>query len=266
MSQGFLIYAHNTEKIDYMRIAQYNARQITRFTQKPVAVVTDADTPVEAGVFEHVIRRPKPTHVHESWRNAERADFNALTPFMRTVVLDADYLVFSDWLNLLFDSPDALLLSNRVIHVSGKGISDERMSMFGLQLVWATCFAFERDSAQAREFFALCDYVREHYEYFGALYDYPTGQFRNDFVFTVAHHLARGQDIHSQVVALNPRPLAMTNRAEPIIALYDDGLLVSHRQSEAGFTRVQHRDVHVLNKQTLLNAIERREKEQELSC
>lgn len=270
MSRGYVLYAFNTPHCDYVKMAAYNARLIHIHTGYPVALVTDTESSVRAGDFDHVIRK-EPNIVSDNygvdrklWRNTERTGYLEDSPFSRSVVLDVDYLIYNDQTNLLLESSEPLILSRNVRQVSDVHMEESRVSLFGLDTIWATCFAFE-PSQRAVDFFNLVEYVREHYPYFAQLYDFSPKPFRNDFAFTIAHHLMSGNDPKNTEIMINPFKIFIINRRDKVLKLYDDGVMAEDSHSGVGYIRTRGMNVHVLSKASLNQCIYALEYEKESS-
>lgn len=268
MSNGYVIYAFNTPDCDYVKMAAYNAHLIHIHTGYPVALVTDTNSSVEPGAFDHVVRK-KPNIIHDNygvdrklWRNTERTGYLEDSPFDRSVVLDADYLIYNDQINLLLESSEPLILSREVRQVSDEKLDESRISPFGLDAIWATCFAFEKSQLSV-DFFSLVDYVREHYAYFAQLYDFSPKPFRNDFAFTIALHLMTGGDPQCTEVMINPFKIFMTNRRDKIISLHEDGVLAEDSHNGVGYIRTRGMNIHILSKDSLGERLYELEREKE---
>ena len=53
MTQGAMMFAFNNQKIDYIKLATWNAQNIKQFLGLPTTLVTDQ--PVDDSVFDQVI-------------------------------------------------------------------------------------------------------------------------------------------------------------------------------------------------------------------
>ena len=107
MTTGALIFAFNNEQTDYVALAGWNARNIRRHLNIPVAIVTVCTDPVRLRDFDRVIESRAEsggTRWFEdyqgtvTWYNAGRTEAFDLSPWDQTLVLDADYVVASDHL------------------------------------------------------------------------------------------------------------------------------------------------------------------------
>ena len=91
MTTGALIFARNNEQIDYEAMAHWSARNIERHLGIPTHIVTD-DSRTDSG------SRHFTDTGTVAWHNTNRMDAYRLSPWDRTLVLDADYVITSDQL------------------------------------------------------------------------------------------------------------------------------------------------------------------------
>jgi len=110
MTQGAVIFAYNTDLYEYTRIATVAARRIQHYLDIPVTLVTDSDSVTDSD-FDRVIiqdnereqARFRGTEL-EQWRNFDRHLAWDLSPYDRTLLVDADFIVASDSLKSIMDS------------------------------------------------------------------------------------------------------------------------------------------------------------------
>ena len=126
MSKGFLMFAHNNDEIDYLKLAVVNAMLIKKNCDiHDITVVTNQasyDYTVDAlgidvvnNAISNIIITEKDKRFktanqriykdtnHKttplSFYNKDRADAYELSPYDETILIDADYLILSDALN-----------------------------------------------------------------------------------------------------------------------------------------------------------------------
>ena len=100
MSKGFLIFAQNTESVDYVQQAYVLALSI-KYSQKEisnVSLVTNSAVPDEyVSIFDQIIPIPWFKELEDSPLQAEnRWKLYYATPYDETIVLDSDMLVLAD--------------------------------------------------------------------------------------------------------------------------------------------------------------------------
>jgi hypothetical protein len=86
MTTGALIFARNNEHTDYVAMAHWSAKNIQRHLGIPTHIVTE-DIRTDSG-SRHFTNVGTVT-----WHNTNRMDAYRLSPWDRTLVLDADYVV-----------------------------------------------------------------------------------------------------------------------------------------------------------------------------
>jgi hypothetical protein len=109
VTQGFLLFAHNNERISYVQLAAWQAKRINKWLGKSVSIVTDQqslDTLTDQSMFDHIILSEVPTSQQRSY-NGNKLTFNNtdrccafdLTPYDETIIIDTDIVIQSDRLN-----------------------------------------------------------------------------------------------------------------------------------------------------------------------
>jgi hypothetical protein len=199
MTTGALIFAFNNESTDYLALAEWNARRIRQFLDIPVAVVTDRATD---GDFDRVIvasaesggtRHWEDYDSTATWYNGNRADAYQLSPWDRTLLLDADYVVNSSDLRTLLDSSQQLLAHRWAYDVTGQN-DFSGLNSFGrhrMPMWWATVVMFQR-SPVARDVFGMMSMIRTHWTHYRDLYGIDNKTYRNDFALSIALMLVNG--------------------------------------------------------------------------
>jgi len=100
VSKGFLIFAQNTDTVDYISQAYALALSI-KYSQKSVtdiSLVTTNDIPEKyKGVFDKIIPTPWSENTSESrYATEHRWKLYHVTPYDETIVLDSDMLLLED--------------------------------------------------------------------------------------------------------------------------------------------------------------------------
>ena len=204
MTTGALIFAFNNEKIDYVSMAAWSAKNIRRHLDIPTAIVTDATTVPD--VFEHVICVPRTgtdTRYFEdvgstvTWHNASRVDAYTLTPWDQTLVLDADYVVASNSLKQLLLAPQDFMCHNWAWDLTMTN-NFSGLNTFGehnMPMWWATVMMF-RKSNTAQYIFDSMHMVRENWQHYRDLYHIQNKTYRNDFALSIALGIVSGHTQH----------------------------------------------------------------------
>jgi len=203
MTTGALIFAFNNEETDYLEMAAWSANNIRRHLNIPVAVVTDAD-PGDSRVsgFDCVIAASPSTGGTRyfedykktvSWHNAGRTDAYSLSPYDRTLVLDADYVVASDQLHTVINA-DSDFMCHRYAFDLARGQRLDELNQFGqhgLPMWWATVMMF-RKSNTAQYIFDCMNMIRDNWQHYRDLYGIQKSTYRNDFALSIALGIVSG--------------------------------------------------------------------------
>ena len=262
-SKGVVMFARNS-KLDYMRIAQHNCKQIKKHLQLPVAVITDTKTRDESDtdMFDYVIMDDtkdrnfrtfylRTESIRTPWLNGSRSDIYDLTPFDRTLLLDADYLILSSQYKKLFDLHTDFCCHYDVLDVTGMDVfrADSRLSPYTIPMVWATAIMFDKTDF-VKSIFDFMKIIKEHWRYYSALYQFKPQVYRNDFALSIALHVLGGYGSNKYRI---PWQLAtLTSRAE-IVEYSDRGIKFLYDKEEKKFAGRVNQDIHIMDKKNLVD-------------
>jgi hypothetical protein len=264
MKCGCLLFAHDGS-IDYGSQAVLAARLAIKHLQVPVSLVSDAGTisAIKANFdqlpFEHIIEVPKPDTTNKRTLGSETLDFIngnrntawVLTPYERTLIIDTDFLIFSDKLNQYWKLPEDFLICGGMINF--REPEEYLVSKYSIPMLWATNIMFSK-TAETKILFDLVDYIKQEYKYFAGLYEFDDKQYRNDFAFSVACHILSAyglDDWHG----LLPSPILYKD-TDHLIKIDKDHfvfLLEGHRKY---LMKSQGQDIHMMNKRDILNNLD----------
>jgi len=187
MTQGCVIFAHNNGDIDYVKLAECSAENISKHLNLPTTVITDADSKTTS------TRWFADYDKSVTWLNSGRSRAYELSPYDQTVLLDADYVVNSNQLLCLFKSDQDFLAHRYASSVTGTGWS-KTLDTFGeyhFPMWWATVVYFTKSDA-ARAVFDTMQMVEENYEHYANLYNFKKRPYRNDYALSIALNIADG--------------------------------------------------------------------------
>jgi hypothetical protein len=277
MTRGVLIFAHNNKDVDYALMSIISGQLAAKYLQVPVSLITDKFTiewmkeskiyqKAEA-LFDNIIEIEKPItdnqrNLHDGienklvpFINSNRCSVYELTPYDRTLLIDSDFLIFSDTLSNYWDVDSDILISSAINDIYDQkrlGYHDRYISDTGIHLYWATTVMFSK-SEYSKTFFDLVDQIRENYEYYSDLFRFDNRQYRNDIAFSIAKHILDGYETDT------------TLALPPILSILDKDVLVDVSPSgkltmlispnldsnyiAAGATNL---DIHIMNKQSLI--------------
>jgi hypothetical protein len=277
MNNGILIFAHNNPELDYVVMSLIAGSLAKKHLKVPVSLVSDESTIEWARksrihsrikkVFDKIILvdRPDITNYrnlsdgNESKKvpfiNANRKTAYELTPYDNTLLIDSDFLIFSDHLNNFWNLEYDVMIGNSMNEVVGTraGILDKRVSEIGSHMFWATTVMFKKNH-RSKTFFDLVSYIKENYKYYADLYRFDSRQYRNDISFSIARHILHGFE-ESSVGALPDITTVLDTDV-----LYDvkaDGNLVflisdTHNPYKYLLSSTKNTDIHILNKQSIV--------------
>ena len=267
MTTGALIFAFNNEATDYVRMAAWSAENIRRHLNIPVAVVTDAD-PADSRLkgFDQVIHAKPDTGgtrwfedyaATVSWHNAGRVNAYDLTPWDRTLVLDADYVVASSDLKLILEYNTDFVCHRSAVNFN-TGHPLKGLNVFGrhdMPMWWATVMLF-RKSNTARYIFDCMQMIRNNWEHYRALYGIDKKTYRNDFALSIALGIVSG---HTGKVAEISWPL-LTVMPDNVLTKIDhetDSYNIAYHDldNRPKYIRWHGTDFHAMGKQHLENII-----------
>ena len=212
MTTGVLIFAYNNEHIDYLAMANWSAKNIRRHLGLPVAIVTDIEIPPNYK-FEQTIYAPadgrytrKFSDISETvtWYNGNRVDAYTLSPWQRTLVLDADYVVASDQLKTLLAIDQDFLAPRLAYDVTDMANFDE-LNTYGRQkmpVAWATIMMFRR-SKTAELIFNCMQMIKNNWDHYRNLYGILRPTYRNDFALSIAMSIVDGHTFTSPSIPWN---------------------------------------------------------------
>lgn len=242
MTTGALIFARNNEQINYVAMAHWSAKNIERHLGIPTHIVTDDLPNTNTRYFTDVGK--------VTWHNHNRMDAYQLTPWSRTLVLDADYVVASDQLKSLLDVDQDFLAHRWAYDVTGcndfEGLNyfgDNRMPMW-----WATVMMF-RKSQHAELIFDSMQMIRNNWNHYRNLYKNTKPTYRNDHALTIALGIVNGHTIDHAGI---PWKLASLTPEHRLTQLDKDTYRVDYTNTEnkpRWITLTQ--DFHAMGKQQL---------------
>ena len=192
--------------------------------------------------------------------NSNRSNAWNLTPYDKTLLIDSDYLIFSDKLNSYWDLPEDVMISRGMLDIYDQkrlGYLDKYVSDTGVHMYWATNVMFTK-SEYSKTFFDLVDHIRTNYKYYADLFRFSTAQFRNDIAFSVAKHILDG---YSTDLSLSLPPVLTAIDKDVLYKVDNNGkltFLVSPMGNADYFaTALTGIDIHVMNKQSIIrNSVE----------
>jgi hypothetical protein len=281
MTQGLLIYAHNSRDVDYAKLAIVSGGLAKKNLNRPVSLITDSSTiswmkesntyDLAADIFDKIILTEKPDHnnkrnLHDGidkksvpFLNTNRSSAYDLTPYDQTLLIDSDFLVFSNRLNNYWSNNPFPLISSAfkdACDIDRRGYHDRYTSDTGVKLYWATTLMFNKTD-ESKVMFDLVSYIRKNYQYYSDLFRFHPGVYRNDIAFSIARHIMYGFQLEE------------TEDLPPVLSCLDKDMLYSVDQSgklkilfsvnnESNYSAGSFSDIdlHIMNKQSIIRNYE----------
>jgi len=273
MTHGALIFAQNNSVIDYIKMAEFAASRIDKYLDIPVSLVTDTPELVTPGVFDKIIpidataNHSQKTfndgtiqHQRVEWKNLARSGTYNLTPYDKTLVIDSDYIINSSVLKPAFDREFDLQIYRNSMPLANwrNTLEFTRLSQYSIPFYWATTFIFEKNST-TEAFFNLIAYIKVNWAYYRQLYNVSSTIFRNDHAFSIAIHLMNNKTNGDFAVEL-PGTMTYITDKDMLVNIKDNAMqfLIQKERSLSEYipAKTTGIDVHVMNKSSLLRAIE----------
>jgi hypothetical protein len=260
MSKGVVIFAFNNEQIDYLAMAAWSAGNIRRHLDLPVCVITDVTDTDRTSAFDQVVLVDSPNTQQfryfrdykssSTWHNTNRSSIYELTPWEHTLVLDADYVVASDQLKMLFDIDQDFLAHRMAYDVAGHPSfnDDNWFGTYRFPMHWATVMCFRR-SKTAELIFDTMQMIRDNWQHYRQLYNMSENTFRNDFALSIAMNIVDGHTLSTPSIPWN---LASTMADAKLTQLGPDTYRVEYVTSDdKSRWLVLNQDFHAMGKRAL---------------
>lgn len=262
MTTGAVIFAYNNEAFDYVRMAAWAAANVRRHLGIPVALITDR---LPNGDFDQVILHPSPAQDHRwfddvqrrvPWNNWSRPDVYDLTPWDRTLLIDADYVVASDRLRTLIDATGELFVCHdRAQDASGQNdfVSLNRLGFYDWPLSWATVVVFDR-GRHAQSVFDSMKMIRDNWSHYQRIYHDRSKTYRNDHALTIALNMVNGHTSASKHI---PWSLLTVMPEQRLTQIDQDHYRLTFRKPDNRWSWIdlQGQDFHAMGKQSLMDLI-----------
>ena len=236
--KGALIFAYNNETVDYLSMARWSAQNIKRHLDIPTAIVTNET--FEPRDFERCITIESPPtdqkryfRDHKAsgvWYNTNRVSAYDLSPWDQTLLLDSDYVVASDQLNVLFEI-DQDFLAHRWSHdISGNQAFEGNKSfgIYQMPMWWATVVMFRRSNT-AKLVFDGMEMIRNNWSHYLQLYQVDEHTYRNDYALSIALNIINGHTLSTPGI---PWSLAAVTPETKLTQLGQDTYKIQYENSE----------------------------------
>ncbi len=279
--QGICIFAYNNDQLDYTQFAIIAASYAKRNMDNiSVTLITDdgtqewmrnnIDWALIDRCFNHIVldnteqKKNYRKHMDSPWTefNAQFNNSNKhlvfdLTPYEKTLLIDVDFLIMNDFYQYLFDTDEPVAMHRYAQYIGGDMPYRNEITLndAGVNHWWSTVVYFDQ-SEESKLFFDTWAHVKEHWEYYSLLYQFPKMLFRTDFCVSIASHLMNGCNNDSWIHDFQNQPLLNMDQKDDIIEMnsVQDFVFLKHDRAEQWKNYlVRHTDqnLHIMNKRAL---------------
>lgn len=249
-SKGCLIAAFNTEEINYTQQAIESAERVKKYLNIPVTIVTDDNTlSYEKLIVERPAnnKRSSLNNAPKDWYNLIRTQLYDLSPYDRTLIIDSDFYISTNNLLPHILSSRDFLITKDIYDVALGNVKIEKIISSPLPMYWATVMIFNK-SNEAMTIFEIAKHVQKHYAYYAALYGFHTKPIRNDYIFSIACHLAGGYGLRDY--GLKNYPLINCDKRVEYVS-WKNNRLIYYYEGNQWINRLSNVDLHLMNKDQL---------------
>jgi len=194
MTKGALLFAFNTEEIDYVNMANIASQRINHFLDIPCTLVTDSTISLASHSFDQIIYLDSDksnTKNKKVWINKGRYRAFDVSPYQETMLIDTDYVVNSPMLSTVFDFYDDFNCHNTTSFLMHPNVPQEKLGMYSMNALWATVMFFKKTN-RVNQLFKCMQMVQENYDHYRNLHGFNSSTFRNDYALTIANRIVNG--------------------------------------------------------------------------
>lgn len=246
MTTGALIFALNNGTIDYEAMAQWSADNIRRHLGIPTKIITNQDIKISG----KNIRWFDDFKTNVVWHNESRTDAYQLSPWDRTLVLDADYVVASDQLKILLTADCDFLAHRWAYDITGVSTFEDQnyFGTYRMPMWWATVMMFRR-SQTAELIFDSMAMIKQHWTHYRQLYNNSKNTYRNDHALSIALGIVNG---HVPNYSGIPWKLASLLPEHKVVQLKQDSYRINYvHEGQARWIKLTNQDFHAMGKKHL---------------
>jgi hypothetical protein len=255
MTTGAVIFAYNNDAVDYVSMAEWSARRVQQYLDIPVTLITDSE--IHDSVFDRIIHvdcakgntRYYPDYSDNfPWYNMDRCNALELSPYDRTLVIDADYVVNGADLKLMLDHGPDFACHRTAYDVAGQQYLNPTFGAYAMPQWWATVMIFARTSA-TRYIFDSMRMVRENWRHYCDIYHIHRSSFRNDYALSIALGLVTGHSLVTQDIPWSLLSVTHEHKLEQIE--HDTWRVIFREKNRLQYMVLRGIDFHAMGKHTL---------------
>jgi len=246
---GILIY-NFASHIDYTSIAQRCVAQCK--THLPDIPIMSVGQPIPGADRHCVMDNPQHNkkvfgNKSKTWHNLARHHSFEISPWYRTMVIDADFMIMSAQLQKLFASDQQIMMHKQWYDITNDAVETMSVGTSAIDMMWATVLKFDRTD-EVQHFFDLWQKVITNYSYYAKLFGFSSHVIRNDFAVSIAlKQLCNFGSVDHCVIPWN---IHTTRDSVQVKNLGNNKITFTDAKSDFDVAF----DCHVLNKESLADA------------
>ena len=249
--KGILLFSFDTAEFQYSKITK-KCIELLRIHCPDIPVVVVGDRIIESADSTILAEDPQPNINNlrgpKQWKNLARVDAYDLSPFDCTIIIDSDYLVYDNNLMKLFESEQSVLAHRSWCDLNYAEVSNIQMGNSMIDMMWATVLMF-RKNKEVEQMFDYWRHALKNYQYYAELFGLNKRMVRNDHAFTIA--MAKMQEYGPMEHTIIPWDIITANQNFEVKQITKDNIVLEDQHGEITVDQ----SVHILNKESLLNAI-----------
>lgn len=253
-SNGCIIFAINNGDFEYTRLADIAAGMVKKNLGIPTTIITDKECNfvhaensiiIDRGSYTNRAMFDGQDYQNIKWFNSTRPDAFELSPYDKTLLIDADYFVLEPSLSLLFKADNDFMCYSKVFDPTCRDsfFGSKMVSKFTIPMLWATVCYFNK-STEAESIFYMMKQVRDNYDYYHKLFGVDPQPYRNDYALSIA------AQTNSCIVKSLPGEMCMLSTDVKVIDYKEDrGLVYTYEKNSRKYVNyVKNHNVHILGK------------------
>ena len=280
-SKGVCIFAYNNNQLDYTQFAHIAAGYVKRnMKNNKTCLITDegtygwlkdsVDPDFHNECFDTVVvhdvqfnNNPR-KHFDSPWTefsaqfsNSNKDDILNLSPFDKTLLIDSDYMIQNNFYDYIFDTdiPIAMHKTAKYLEHQPPYINEQQLNEAGIHHWWSTVVYFDK-SDESQAFFNMWEHVKDNWDYYHLLYQFPPGLFRTDFCVSIASHLLNGFNDGDFVHDFMGVDLFNLDQKDDVVEIQNlnEWVCLAHDRKEPWkniLTKPSNTNLHVMNKRAL---------------
>ena len=281
-NNGVTFFAYNNEQIDYIRLAVLAASAVKKHMKNNQTCLITNKSSLDWStksitnktlnkVFDHIIteepdHKPNIRKFYDSpwatfecqFENWNKNDVIKLTPFDKTLMLDVDFLVNNNFLDVAFGIEEPLMLYTDAITLRNEKpfhLLERKLHKNGIPMLWSTAIYFDKNDKVVQLFFELWGHIKDNWDFYRYLYGFSTKIYRTDFAVSIATHMLNGFVENTLVKSLPDNPMKYVEPKDDIESVLSDGIrFLSHKPDEEWLHMLavsKNENLHIMNKKAI---------------